>query len=111
VVCFHWQAALFTRVPVIDTDSASPARQVTISLLGEAWRKVELGLFIFMGWLLLPSSKYIYDCLEPAGMFWLAAGGAMYMIGTCLHIAVWAGCRNWGRSARTLWKPCGMADT
>lgn len=62
--------------------------QVTISLLGEAWRKVELGLFIFMGWLLLPSIKFIVDCLEPAGLAWLVVGGAAYMMGMPISLAL-----------------------
>lgn len=64
----------------------SPA-QVTISLLGPAWQKVELGMFIFMGWLVLPSVRYIYECIDPLGFAWLCVGGLFYSTGAVLPVA------------------------
>lgn len=55
--------------------------QVTFSLLGEEWQRAELALFIVMGWSVLPSVKYIAECLDPSGLALLVLGGVFYTSG------------------------------
>lgn len=70
----------------------------SMALLGivqEVWlargaRRLSLGLYVLMGWLVLTAVVPLWRALGPAGFAWLAAGGALYTGGIAFY---WADAR------------------
>jgi len=49
--------------------------------IGHRTRVFSLLLYVIMGWLVLLASGPLVSALPPAGLYWLAAGGAIYTVG------------------------------
>ncbi len=53
---------------------------------GIRFKKLSLGLYIVMGWLVVIAIKPLVESLPGWGMFWLAAGGAAYTLGSVAYV-------------------------
>lgn len=63
------------------------AAGITLYALGfEALKKVEVGVYVLMGWAIVLGGKNLAAALPPAALAWLAVGGVAYTAGT-----VWYG--------------------
>ena len=63
-----------------------------LGILQEIWlskgtRTLSLAIYLLMGWLALAALLPLWEALSPAGFAWLAAGGALYTVGTIFYVA------------------------
>lgn len=43
-------------------------------------------IYLLMGWLIVAAMHSLWSALEPAGFFWLVAGGILYSLGTVFYL-------------------------
>jgi hemolysin III len=48
--------------------------------------KLQLSLYLGMGWMVLPAGHRLYEAVEPGGFALLLAGGAAYSIGVIFYV-------------------------
>jgi hemolysin III len=70
---------------------------VLYSVGSRALKKIEVAVYILMGWAVVAGWKPLIAALNPAAVVWLAIGGVCYTLGT-----VWYG-RKVRRGAHVVW--------
>lgn len=53
--------------------------------LGNTHMKLYVILYLAMGWMILIPIKQLLELMAPAGLFWIAAGGAAYTLGVIFY--------------------------
>lgn len=54
--------------------------------LGKKTRRYSLIIYLLMGWLIVIAIKPLIGALDPAGLWWLVAGGLSYTIGVIFFV-------------------------
>jgi hemolysin III len=44
-------------------------------------------IYLLMGWIIVFAMKSLWSAIEPAGFFWLVAGGLLYTLGTIFYLS------------------------
>jgi hemolysin III len=55
-------------------------------LLGKKTRKLSIFIYLLMGWLIVIAIKPLLQTLQPAGVWWLVAGGLSYTFGVIFFL-------------------------
>ncbi len=55
-------------------------------LFGSKYKKLSIGTYILMGWLVLVASQELASSISVNGMYWLLAGGLLYTVGTVFYL-------------------------
>lgn len=79
---------------------------VTLQAIGsQRWRRVEVALYLGMGWSVLLAIRPLWQNMEAWGLFWLVAGGVAYTAGVAFYAAKRL------RFGHFVWHLCVMAGT
>lgn len=53
---------------------------------GSKYKKLSIGTYILMGWLVLVASQELASSISASGIYWLLAGGLLYTFGTVFYL-------------------------
>lgn len=78
VLALSWALALFG--VFLSTTGDAALR------FGRGWRHLRLSLYVGMGWIGLILFKWVWECVDPHGLYLLAGGGVVYTAGAINYL-------------------------
>jgi hemolysin III len=59
---------------------------IVLSYLGDDYRKIELIMFLIMGWVAVLGVKFMFTCVPIQGIILIFTGGIFYTVGTIFYV-------------------------